>query len=424
MKIKRLGMLLLTLFSSVLLSSKAPVNTSAEEMFQLATKTAKGAQLVYNGEKASTDFAYLSVSKDSQSDSNFKATTYVVVAFDTIGIESITGIGFRIRYLKTNGWDNFLNFWQDHPTHGTLINDDVWVSSSRILNPGYYEGSNQKIDPAHDLPAIGKVSDLLQKEAAYWDSGIDRWHGEFGRFKWKPDGLGRFSNSTKNFKNREYYAVIPYKLTSEINPETIDYYNLEGEFISSGTDNGKPFKDTDSGFYYIDTVLTEDFGVAINGKNAILKKIEVSNFPSSSLLKVLVENASFDYERQMTTQPYNRSQFIGNTTLETDWLITNQNRYVFLKFAGEVEEAKQVKIRFYYTNDNEKASWIFRVKGQNGFLPPGWDTNPLIKPTIWEQIQKFVSIAFVVVIFYFVIKLLILLFNLIGSGRKAFGRRR
>lgn len=420
MKIKKLGMLLFTLFTSVLLSSKAPVNTSAEEMFQLATNTAKGAELVYNGEKGSTDFAYIKVAKDSDA-VDFKPQTYVVVAFDTIDIESITGIGFRIKYLKTNGWDDFLNFWQDHPTNGTLINDDVWVSSSRIINPGL---KDNKIDSLFDLPAIGKVSDLLQKETAYWDTGIDRWHGEFGRFKWKADGLGRFSDPTKNFKNREYYAVIPYKITTEINPETIDYYNLEGEFISSGTDNGKPFKDSDSGLYYIDTVLTEDFGVAINGKNAVLKKIQVSNFPSSTLLKVLVENSSFDYEKQMTTQPYNRSQFIGNTILETNWMITNQNRYVFLKFAGEVEEAKQVKIRFYYNNDNEKASWIFRVKGENGFLPPGWDTTMPTKPTIWDQIQKFLSIAFVVVILYFVVKLLILIFRLISTGRSAFSRRR
>lgn len=416
---KKLKMFILVMLGGLFFSSaNEPLQANAVTFTNSPTS---GVWLDFNHEPGNEDFAH--IRRFWQSPNTLPHLVEnpwgFLLGFDEASglVEEITGIGFRVVLRETNvaqdigntirNWFGFGN------KHGELKEVELWVSSETT---GYFHNGEE-----FTFPYIGLMEDLKTIEEAYYASYPIA--GSPIRNEKKQDF--KLSTSNRSIAKRKFYVIIPFNDLVEGQYETFDYYKIDGTFISSGTDNGKPFK-TEDGEMYIDIQGGTDFAVAINGINAKLKRIEVLEYPSDPL-KLLIENGSWNYASQKVEFIKNRVQLINDSTKELNWNIGNDNRYIFVKYSGSLEALQEAKIRVFYDNDNDSASWIVRALDRDGkLLPPGINVEPPGRQELdlFGQLRMVISVIFAILVVYLFIKLLVLFFQLIGSGRKAFGRRR
>ncbi len=425
---KKLKKLLFTALMFVpFLIYQSPTGVKGADEFKNAPGV--GDLLDYDHKHGSEDFAFASVNKEIFANETLYDNFYIV-SFDAPQILSFEGIGFYITYRQESSWDwfrnGFLEIFNVERKHGATLTEEFWVDVEDVYSFGHIE--NNTIS-RFEFPAIGKIDDLkaIQNDFnAFYSNAVNPFKKGNKTLTLDYQAKNELNLATTNrmFAKREFYAVVPYKWTEEIKPETMDYYDVKGDFISSGTNRGKPFKDELTGDYYLDLELGRDFAFAINGKDAKLKSFEITNFPTGSNLKVLIENGTWDYEKQNVSFVVNRSQFIKNETRVVNWSVGNDNRYMFIKYSGDVEDLTEVKIRVYYTNANNKAAWIIRVKGDKGWLPPGIDTTAVSQESLIDKVMKWITIVFAIIVAYLIIKGLILMFKLIGSAKYAFGSKK
>lgn len=379
-----------------------PIKAHASDGFEIG---GNGAKIIYDGSKNSGDYAWISVDKGIRISTNSYQdyfTQYVVLGFDAPEIQDIVRMGFYVEYRKPNFFENigntFLEIFGNPPQLGTLTRESVLVKSD--VNYSFF-GEHDYISiqggtkADYSFPAIGRVETLLATEQKFKNDFatkgttypgtlyVNRYRDYFsttGGFFYNFDYRNSLNDSSKSFTSRMFYAIVPYKWTDEIQPESIQATDIYSNVINDGLDaNGNPYKDPISGDFYIDLTVSKDVGIAVNGINAKVTRVAVSGYTQSNDTAVLVENADFDYSTQKTTNTKNQSLFVSNKTETLNWAITNDNRYIFIKYMADTqEEAELIKVRVYYRNDNQKPAWIIRIKDDHGFLPPPYETAPIM----------------------------------------------
>ena len=411
-----------------------PIGAEANDNFQIG---GNGSKIIYDGSKNSGDYAWISVDKGIRISTNSYQdyfAQYVVLGFDAPEIQDIVRMGFYVEYKKPNFFENIgnnlLEIFGNPPQLGTLTRESVLVKSD--VNYSFFGERNYisiqggtKAD--YSFPAIGRVETLLATEQKFktdfankgttypgtvYSNRYRDYFSATGGYFYNFDYRNSLNDESKSFTNRQFYAIVPYKWTDEIQPESIQATDIYSNVINDGLDaNGNPYKDPISGDFYIDLTVSKDVGIAVNGINAKVTRIAVSGYTQSNDTAVLIENADFDYSTQKTINTKNQSLFVTNKTVTLNWNITNDNRYVFIKFmADSTEEAELIKVRVYYHNDNQKPAWIIRIKDDHGFLPPPYETAPIMNndPTPGMLILRLV-IAIIIgiilgVIAYYVVK--------------------
>lgn len=399
--IKKTSLLLLTTLVFGHYFNNSYKTTSAEE------KTVNGVKIIYDASAKNSDIAYINVPNDKGQVGVGYSKKYILMGFDAPEIEEINRMHFRITYKDTKsakGWGGFVNWWNETivnqpPKYGTLVTSDVSVVSSVNYSLKWDSFPSPNITLARHgrsffhgeeslkFNAIGKVDDLLK---AYESAKTLVNNGEklymslagFGGYTYRSfDG---FYDETKSFNNRQYYAVIPMSWAEEIGPESIDCTLIDGKNISDGLDeNGEAFVDAETGEKYIEVTPSKDFGVAINGINAKVKRIKVSGYFGENNIDILLVNAGWNYAEKAITNITNDFLFSKNLEQQLNWSINNQNRYVFIKFNGNTEDAEKIKIRIYYENDNDSNAWLLNVTDKDGnFLPEPIKVPRLEKPQI------------------------------------------
>lgn len=404
-----------------------PIGAKANDNFQIG---GSGAKIIYDGSKNSGDYAWISVDKGGQVTSHTYIsyfTDYVILGFDAPEIQDIVRMGFYVEYRKPNFLEqmgnDFLELFGNPPKLGTLTRESLLVKSD-VTYSFFGERGAIRIQNAtkedYSYPAIGRVETLLATEQKFRKDFAERGQATVGNnnaiysatggYYYNYDYTDTLNDESKSFTHRTFYAIVPFKWTDEIQPESIQATDIYSNVINDGLDaNGNPYKDPISGDFYIDLTVSKDVGIAVNGINAKVTRIAVSGYTQSNDTAVLIENADFDYSTQKTINTKNQSLFVTNKTVTLNWNITNDNRYVFIKFmADSTEEAELIKVRVYYRNDNQKPAWIIRIKDDHGFLPPPYETAPIMNndPTPGIIILRLViaiviGIIFIVAIYYF-----------------------
>lgn len=410
LKMTILGASMLSMFS---LSSKAPVKTKAED-----TLTRVG--IIYEAGKDSGDLGYVYTPVIYNGTVSFKRN--VLIGFDSKeDVDQIYRMHFRLTYRVESFWDKLRNDWLisngQPPKHGRLEETTEMVSYDTSYS---YKVSYTPFGPNGEIPrkgtyeneaklsfdAIGLISDLLEAERIATSTSGHSTSSDFNKFF--PTGGHNFKSKT-NFHTerindpkyslslRKYYAVIPMNWVEEIAPESISVLLADGTLISDGLDeDGNPFKDEYGTF--IEAKVSKDFGVAINGADAKLTRIRVTNFPTSSNAVVLLQNAGYDKEKHEIINIKNTLLVNENINKIYNWEINELNPYVFIKFDNASDlDLSSISIKFYYTNSDNKVAFLINVTDQDGnFLPPPLiPTRPEETPAItWKEL--FVAFGFLV----------------------------
>lgn len=410
-----------------------PIKAKAEDNFQIG---GTGAKIVYNSAIDSGDYAWVAYSKlqtcNLLGNCDSIVPKYIVVGFDSPEVQDITRMGFNVKYRQANdgnflnGWENtwnligngFLELFGVAPQFGKTYIDAVVVKSDTTYSflDNRNVGKIPNVTSAdYSFTAIGRVETLLAMEEKFrtdFDTKSLEKHPTLnitGGYFFNFNHTNTLNDPSKSFTSRTFYAVIPFDWTEKIQPESLQATDIYGNVINDGLDaNGNPYKDPISGDFYIDLTVSKDVGIAVNGINAKVTRIAVTGYDASNETAVLVENADFDYATQKTTNSKGQSLFVFNKTETVDWAITNNNRYVFIKYmADSLEDAQLIKVRVYYTNDNDKPAWIIRIKDDHGFLPPPYETAPIMNvPTQEEKILRIViaivfGVLIILAIYYF-----------------------
>lgn len=413
---KKIILLASLITATIAAITQEPIKAKANDPYNLI---GTGVSVIYNSDKDGGDYAWLSTYKrigvipGQVQQVDRVEINYVVVGFDAPNVESIVRMGFEVTYKEPNWWDNLRNRWLimlgKEPKHGTPKSDTVLVKADTTYTFIDEKNLYQLADiTKYNYPAIGRVADLLQIESTYKNDvnasaaalgvsylGDAKTGGYYFNFNYK-DSL---NNNAKSFTKREFYAVIPYYWTDEIQPESIKCYLLDGTLVDDGLDeDGNAYVDPITEDYYIDLTVGRDVGVAINGTNARVTRIEISGYDNLNDTGILIQNSNFDYATQSTTNVVQQKLFVGNTTYNANWTITNENRYIFIKFDGELDDASKLKVRVFYRNDNAKQSWIIRVTDADGnFLPPPYETVPTMRQPDgddrWERILTLLGVG-------------------------------
>lgn len=396
-----------------------PIKANASDSFEIG---GNGTKIVYDSAMDSGDYAWIAYSKlqtcNLLGNCDSIVPKYVVVGFDSPDVQDITRMGFNVQYRKAsdgnilNGWENtwnligngLLELFGQAPQFGKTYVDSVVVKSditySFLDNRNVGKIPNVTQDD-YSFNAIGRVETLLAMESKFrfdFETKSLEKHPTLnitGGYFYNFNHTNTLNEPSKSFTSRMFYAVIPFDWTEEIQPESLQATDIYGNVINDGLDaNGNPYKDPISGDFYIDLTVSKDVGIAVNGINAKVTRIAVSGYDETNDTAVLVENADFDYATQKTTNTKNQSLFVFNKTDTLNWNITNDNRYVFIKYmADSIEEAELIKVRVYYRNDNQKPAWIIRIKDDHGFLPPPYETAPIMNTATKEEIILRVVIA-------------------------------
>lgn len=323
---------------------------------------------------------------------------YIVVAFDSADkenpIETINRMGFRIRYTKATNFFHSIGNWFEQkifnnpPKYGEIVTVAETVNASKMysLKWKHIASTNFPINAIYgfaepeklDIPAIGRMSQLLAAEKAAKEmlvspgGEVSEWIKNnlvISGYNYKGDNAG-FNVPGKTLPNREFYAIIPFNWAEDVGPESIDCVLFDGTHISDGlNEDGKPFVN-EHNEKYIEAVATKDFGLAINGNNAVLKRIEVRGYDLSNDTIIKLNNANYDYETHLPINTKNTTLITYNQTTILNWEITNNNRYIFISSESSAEEASKIKIRFIYENSSDAAAWLLNVTdGDGNFLP-------------------------------------------------------
>lgn len=390
---KKIILLASLLTATIAAITQEPITAKANDPYNLI---GTGVSVIYNSDKDGGDYAWVSAHKYYFKPQAKDEANYVAVAFDAPEVDSIVRMGFEITYRKESGFDELRNMirttFGKEPKHGTITKDSVLVKASTEYSfLDKYNVTELEINDEnsskYNYPAIGKVADLFKAEEMYWEDLLnktngDAYWGKSGGYYYNFNQKDRLNNNQKSFAHREFYAVIPYTWTEKVQPESIKCYLMDGTLIDDGLDeDGNAYVDPITEDYYIDLTVGRDVGVAINGTNARVTRIEISGYDNLNDTGILIQNSNFDYATQSTTNVVHQKLFVGNTTYNAHWTITNENRYIFIKFDGELVDANKLKVRVFYKNDNAKQSWIIRVTDADGkFLPPPYETVPTMRP--------------------------------------------
>lgn len=385
-----------TLLTMTLLSSFSNINKNITKT--KAEDNLTRVMIDYDAGKDSTDSAYVMNQINNTITGQSKNVRSVLFGFDTKEeISSIVRMHFRITYRQETFFDALRNKYlesQGKPKeHGTVteitkvIKNDLDYSfktdkyqlatGSWLNRSGQYENESKLV-----YPAIGLVSRLLEaEEYARRISGGSLTNDYIkmiltGGYKFKVTPKDRLNDSSKTFATRKYYAVIPLDFVEDLAPESIAAYDVYGNYISDGLDeNGDPMQDADG--RYIEATVTKDFGVAINGQSAKLNKISVSGIPANSNAIIMLQNAGYDKEKSEIINITNTLLLNENTSKNLNWSISENNRYVFIKWEnpGDID-LSEIKIKFYYSNTSNEVAFLINVTGKDdNFLPP-----PIITP--------------------------------------------
>lgn len=419
---KKIIVLASLLTATIAAITQEPIKAKANDPYNLI---GTGVSVIYNSDKDGGDYAWIAYDKlntyfSSQMSYINQVKKYVIIGFDAPQIAEIERMGFYVTYKEPNFIHRIGNWvgsiFGNPPTFGTTKTDSVLVKASTKYT--FYHRRNGmesvldfipgKDASDYEFTAIGKVSDLIETEQRFKtdfnnspntnDTRIKEFNVT-GGFYWNFNHNDSLNDSTKSFTNRKYYAIIPFDWTEEIQPESIKAYDIFGELIDDGLDeDGNAHVDPITEDYYIDLTVGRDVGVAINGTNARVTRIEISGYDDVNDTGVLIQNSNFDYATQSTTNVVQQKLFVGNATYNANWTITNENRYIFIKFDGELNEANKIKVRVFYRNDNAKQSWIIRVTDADGnFLPPPYETVPTMRPQNgddrWERILTLLGVG-------------------------------
>lgn len=423
----------------------AVISAKASDNFQIG---GDGVEIIYNSEKDGGDYGWIAYDKyntfiSQQISYINQVKKYVVIGFDAPQMSEIERMGFYVTYKEPNFFDEIGNWWEsiwnNPPKHGTTKTDSVLVKASTKYTFEHRRNGMESVfdfTPGHDaldyeFSAIGKVSDLIETEQRFKSdfnnspntSNIKTFNVT-GGFFWNFNHNDSLNDSTKSFTSRKYYAIIPFDWTEEIQPESIKAYDIFGQLMDDGLDeNGNPYLEHPTlpgqqPSYYIDLIVSKDVGISVNGINAKVTKIQVTGYTPENGTAVLIENADFDYNTQQTTNIRNKQLILEDGVIPLNWEITNNNRYLFVKYMAEnIEDAQQIKIRIFYTNENQKASWIIRIKGDLGFLPPPYVTEPTMRPiNDWDKLVRIVMFGLIGILAFAVIYMV---FGFIGKVRQA-----
>lgn len=318
----------------------------------------------------------------------------VIFTFDDYNgtIESINRLSFRIKYRKqTNFFHGVGNWWENlfgnPPKYGDLVTVEETVKASLDYSWEIKKGTQSQAgiptlpapvynDPEKlTFPAIGKMADLFEAEEAARDLVGDSafnsaWLKSIvtGGPYYMPTPKQRLNDSSFAYAYREWYAIIPISWTEEVGPESIDCYLFDGTHISDGLDeNGDPFIDPETGSKYIDATTAKDFGVAINGQQAKVTKVEITGFAPGTDNFVVLNNANWNLAAKEPGTTLHSAQFGTNKTENLNWAISNNNRYIFITWSGDATTAKNIKIRIFYEGTS---AWLINVTDKDGnFLP-------------------------------------------------------
>ena len=438
-KIKLLALLFTSLMAVV--PSTTAISASAEQDFSLGQG---GADIIYNSEPTGGDYAWVKVAKDYSLTTNGTYrkvdTSYVIIGFDAPEIESIVRMGFYVNYRDPNFIQDIGNWWEilwgNQPKYGEIKTDTSLVQASTVysfMDKQNIYGVTDSLSSRYSFKAIGRVEELLLAETNYRteivkpntmsgpnkvDYSILPGYGITGGYFYNYNYTDKLNDSSKSFTNRTYYAVVPYRWTEEIQPESIKAFSFDGELIDDGLDDsGKAYIDPVTGYYYIDVKVSKNAGVSVNGTNAVVRKIEVTGYTTGNDTAIMLDNGDFDYQTQTVVPSVNRRLVIGNETFNPNWGISNDNRYIFVKYAAEdMDLAKQITVRIYYTNSNEKSAWLINVKGELGFLPPPYITPPVVRP-VENDLAKLIQIVLFAFIGILIFGLLFFIINFISKIR-------
>ncbi len=392
---KKLQTLLLILATMVAVAPSSTVTMASanDDDFSLGQG---GTQIDYNPEPTGGDYAWVRVEKDYRLTVNgtiYKAdTSYVIIGFDAPEIETITRMGFYVTYRDPNFIHQIGNWWEvlwgNQPKYGDIKTDTSLVQASTVYSFMDKNNLYDVEDPdstRYEFNAIGRVENLLVAEANYRNDitgSNNMWPGYAitGGYVFNYNASHSLNDTSKSFTSREFYAIVPYAWTEEVQPEAIKAFSFDGTMIDDGLDeNGNPFIDTQTGLYYIDVVVGKNAGIAVNGLNAVVKTIKVSGYANGNDTAVMIDNGDFDYATQSVVNSANKRLFLTNEEFTANWSITNNNRYIMIKYMSDsVETAQEITVRIYYTNSNEKAAWLVNIKGELGFLPPPYETPPVV----------------------------------------------
>lgn len=326
----------------------------------------------------------------------------IIFGFDSApNVDEVVRIHFRLTYRTTTWWDDIRNAIAGYKKHGTLTETTMMVDNgvdySYFMKSMRWEGSHyvqwndsgEYANPERlNFKSIGLVADLLRAEAEARNKsgGSDsERHNKLvctGGYTWRKNAdivmtanNDRINDSSKSFSRRKYYAIIPLDYASILAPESIKAYDAYGNVIADdGLDNeGNPYVDPETNERYVETKLSRDWGVAINGTNAILKRIVITGVPVDNNKTILIRNADVDKESCGAIVDVKYSKlFNANADFTANWEIDDTNRYVHISHNLSEENATNVRIRFYYDNSDNEVSYIINVTDENGcFLPPG-----------------------------------------------------
>lgn len=421
---KKIILLASLLTATIAAITQEPIKAKANDPYNLI---GTGVSVIYNSDKDGGDYGWITTRKkmrmhpssSSMPPGLIDGDNYVILGFDAPEVKEITRMGFEVTYKKPNFWqsigNSFLEAFGGVPKYGELKSDSVLVKSDvtyTFVDETNVYNFNNPNDDKFKFNAIGRVSDLLETEESYWNevNSIDTsvypynlypkgFFGLSGGYYYRYNYKDRLNDSSKSLANREYYAIVPYRWTEKIQPESIKCYLMDGTLIDDGLDeDGNAYVDPITEDYYIDLTVGRDVGVAINGTNARVTRIEISGYDNLNDTGILIQNSNFDYATQSTTNVVQQKLFVGNTTYNANWTITNENRYIFIKFDGELDDASKLKVRVFYRNDNAKQSWIIRVTDADGnFLPPPYETVPTVRPKDtddrWKNIVTLIGVG-------------------------------
>jgi len=436
-KIKLLALLFTSLMAVV--PPTTAISASAEENFSLGQN---GIELSYNAEADGGDFGWVAVEKRFHPTSGGIPTyhkKYVIMGFDTEPkLETITRMGFYVTYKRPNFFEEIGNwwevFWGNVPKYGTSTTDTVSVKANDTYT--FLDSNNLGRIPSdkhskYDFTAIGKINDLFEAEAQFRQD-FDNYKPQnthkynytalnlTGGYWWNYDSTDKLENYQKSFASREWYAVIPFDWTEEIQPESIRAKDIYGTNYDDGLDeDGEPFVDEDTGEKYIDIIVGKNAGVSINGTNAVVKKIEVRGYNDNNQTAIMIDNGDFSYEKQDIVNSANKRLFVSNETYNANWAVGNDNRYILIKYQSDnLEEAQNITIRIFYTNSNDKPAWLINVKGELGFLPPPMQTPTFNKTG--NDFNKLLQLVLFAVIGILILSLLYFVLNFLLKIRDLF----
>lgn len=407
--------------------------------------------IVHDNSAGSTDVAFV-LTPDwagnvSIAGGNRAKVQSILFGFDELPdkpIESIRRMHFRIQYLEEASiWDKIGNWFQntilDKPNkHGTLKTKDVTVYNDHrdyidysfkwtkyIDMTGVHDNKLTYVDETKlTFKAIGKVADLLEAE-----KNARRFTGEphsndlkrtlTGGYRYDFNYEDRINDSSKSLAKRKWYAVVPINFAENIAYESIACTMVDGTIIDDGLDdNGNAFVDDETGDKYIDARPSVDIALAINGINAKLNRVEISGFTADSSVDIIIQNAGWNYDKQEPDNIVKQLMISGNEETTLGWPIGDNNRYIFIKWAGKAEEAINIKMRFYYSNENDSNAWRINLTDKDGNILP--KPTPIPRP---DKSGKKPDILGLLIFFSILFGSVILIITLLKILREVFIRR-